>query len=221
MIQSENLIKLIKNDTQSNLNFYKNLVQESQLDSKEIVETASRIRKAFDLENTKSKNQENPKFSFFSYKALKTQKNFTNVENTSYHTETKITPKIQIFNQRYIPKIEYLTKKSHQNVNNFNLFNNDNMIFNPSSNSFSSETTAIDKDSSKKVEQRTKIIRNDIDYDNKIKPLFFMNRYVEYSYQDKGDNLYESGDLFRHLFEKKLREIKIKKYTLLNKIQFI
>ena len=208
MIQSENLIKLIKNDTQSNLNFYKNLVQESQLDSKEIVETASRIRKAFDLENTKSKNQENPKFSFFSYKALKTQKNFTNVENTSYHTETKITPKIQIFNQRYIPKIEYLTKKSHQNVNNFNLFNNDNMIFNPSSNSFSSETTAIDKDSSKKVEQRTKIIRNDIDYDNKIKPLFFMNRYVEYSYQDKGDYLYENGDLFRHLFEKKIKKDK-------------
>ena len=208
MIQSENLIKLIKNDTQSNLNFYKNLVQESQLDSKEIVETASRIRKAFDLENTKSKNQENPKFSFFSYKALKTQKNFTNVENTSYHTETKITPKIQIFNQRYIPKIEYLTKKSHQNVNNFNLFNNDNMIFNPSSNSFSSETTAIDKDSSKKVEQRTKIISNDIDYDNKIKPLFFMNRYVEYSYQDKGDYLYENGDLFRHLFEKKIKKDK-------------
>ena len=208
MIQSENLIKLIKNDTQSNLNFYKNLVQESQLDSKEIVETASRIRKAFDLENTKSKNQENPKFSFFSYKALKTQKNFTNVENTSYHAETKITPKIQIFNQRYIPKIEYLTKKSHQNVNNFNLFNNDNMIFNPSSNSFSSETTAIDKDSSKKVEQRTKIIRNDIDYDNKIKPLFFMNRYVEYSYQDKGDYLYENGDLFRHLFEKKIKKDK-------------
>ena len=208
MIQSENLIKLIKNDTQSNLNFYKNLVQESQLDSKEIVETASRIRKAFDLENTKSKNQENPKFSFFSYKALKTQKNFTNVENTSYHTETKITPKIHIFNQRYIPKIEYLTKKSHQNVNNFNLFNNDNMIFNPSSNSFSSETTAIDKDSSKKVEQRTKIIRNDIDYDNKIKPLFFMNRYVEYSYQDKGDYLYENGDLFRHLFEKKIKKDK-------------
>lgn len=208
MIQSENLIKLIKNDTQSNLNFYKNLVQESQLDSKEIVETASRIRKAFDLENTKSKNQENPKFSFFSYKALKTQKNFTNVENTSYHTETKITPKIQIFNQRYIPKVEYLTKKSHQNVNNFNLFNYDNMIFNPSSNSFSSETTAIDKDSNKKVEQRTKIIRNDIDYDNKIKQLFFMNRYVEYSYQDKGDYLYENGDLFRHLFEKKIKKDK-------------
>ena len=58
--------------------------------------------------------------------------------------------------------------------------------------------------SEKKGEQRSKIARNNIDYDTKIKPLFFMNRYVEYSYQDKGDNLYENGDLFRNLFEKKI-----------------
>ena len=62
------------------------------------------------------------------------------------------------------------------------------MKFQPISNHISVESTNYDKDSEKKGEQRSKIVRNNIDYDTKIKPLFFMNRYVEYSYQDKGDN---------------------------------
>ena len=205
MIQSENLIKLIKNDTQSNLNFYKNLVQESKQDSKELVEAASRIRKAIDIESSKSKQQiqDSQKFSNYAYKVFQAQKNTTNPEITGYHKEGKSSPRIQIFNQRYIPKYEHFTKKPQQYDNVFSLYNTENQTFNPTPNYLSTDNTSIDKESIKKGEQRTKIKRNDIDYDNKIKPLFFMNRYVEYSYQDKGDNLYENGDLFRHLFESK------------------
>ena len=54
MIQNENLIKLIKNETQSNLNFYKNLVKESKIESKELIETASKIRKVLDNKQKKS-----------------------------------------------------------------------------------------------------------------------------------------------------------------------
>ena len=206
MIQSENLIKLIKNDTQSNLNFYKNLVQESKHDSKELVETASHIRKAIEMENSKSKlqNQDNPKFSNYAYKVFQAQKNLSNPDITGYHKEGKSSPRIQIFNQRYVPRYEYFAKKPQQYDNVFSLYNSENQTFNPNPNFLSTENTSIDKDSVKKGEQRTKIKRNDIDYDNKIKHLFFMNRYVEYSYQDKGDNLYENGDLLRHLFEYKI-----------------
>ena len=206
MIQSENLIKLIKNDTQTNLNFYKNLVQESKHDSKELIEAASQIRKAIDIESSKSKlqNQDNQKFSNYAYKVFQAQKNLSNPDITGYHKEGKSSPRIQIFNQRYIPRYDHYTKKTQQYDNVFSLYNIDNQEFNPIPNYLSTENTSNDKESTKKVEQRTKIKRNDIDYDNKIKPLFFMNRYVEYSYQDKGDNLYENGDLLRHLFEYKL-----------------
>ena len=206
MIQSENLIKLIKNDTQSNLNFYKNLLLESNQDSKELVETASRIRKNLDLGKRKSKNQ-NQEVSNFSRtinKDLRANRHFTNIENSNLRKEGRTNPKIQIFNQRYVNKFDYGTKKSQKYDNVFSSYNNENMKFQPVSNHISVESTNYDKDSEKKGEQRSKIVRNNIDYDTKIKPLFFMNRYVEYSYQDKGDNLYESGDLFRNLFEKKI-----------------
>ena len=206
MIQSENLIKLIKNDTQSNLNFYKNLLLESNQDSKELVETASRIRKNLDLGKRKSKNQ-NQEVSNFSRtinKDLRANRHFTNIENSNLRKEGRTNPKIQIFNQRYVNKFDYNTKKSQKYDNVFSSYNNENMKFQPVSNHITVESTNYDKDSEKKGEQRSKIVRNNIDYDTKIKPLFFMNRYVEYSYQDKGDNLYESGDLFRNLFEKKI-----------------
>ena len=187
MIQSENLIKLIKNDTQSNLNFYKNLLLESNQDSKELVETASRIRKNLDLGKRKSKNQ-NQEVSNFSRtinKDLRANRHFTNIENSNLRKEGRTNPKIQIFNQRYVNKFDYSTKKSQKYDNVFSSYNNENMKFQPISNHISVESTNYDKDSEKKGEQRSKIVRNNIDYDTKIKPLFFMNRYVEYSYQDK------------------------------------
>ena len=210
MLQSENLIKLIKNETQSNLKFYKKLVQESQVDSKEIMDTASKLKKAIDIESSKSKipNQDPLKYSNYSYKALKTQKKNSNVDNISYQPEGKSTPKIQIFNQRYIPKMEFLPKKTQQYDNIFSLYNNENIEFNPTPNYSTTDSSNIDKDSTKKGEQKTKIVRNDIDYDTKIKPLFFMNRYVEYCYKDSGDNLYEHGDLLRNLFEAKIKKDK-------------
>ena len=207
MIQSENLIKLIKNDTQSNLNFYKNLLLESNQDSRELVETASKIRKALDLGKRKSKNQ-NQEVSNFSRALNKdlrgANRHFTNFDNANIRKEGRSNPKIQIYNQKYVTKFDYISKKSQKYDNVFSSYNNDNMSFQPVSNYGSSESTNYDKDSEKKGEQRSKIARNNIDYDTKIKPLFFMNRYVEYSYQDKGDNLYENGDLFRNLFEKKI-----------------
>ena len=210
MIQSENLIKIIKNDTQSNLNFYKNLLHESNQDSRELVETASRIRKTLDFGQRKSKNQ-NQDMSTFSRvlnRDLRSTRNFTNIDNISLKKEGSSNPKIQIFNQKYVPKLDYNSKKSQRYDSVYFSYNNDNMSFQPKSNYIEPEATNLDKDSEKKGEQRAKIIRNDIDYDTKLKPLFFMNRYVEYSYQDKGDNLYESGDLFRHLFEKKIKRDK-------------
>ena len=210
MIQSENLIKIIKNDTQSNLNFYKNLLHESNQDSRELVETASRIRKTLDFGQRKSKNQNQDMSTFpkFISRDYRSTRNFTNADNLSLKKDGRSNPKILIFNQKYVPKMEYFSKKSQRYDSVYYSYNNDNMAFQPKSNYIETEATSLDKDSEKKGEQRAKIIRNDIDYDTKLKPLFFMNRYVEYSYQDKGDNLYESGDLFRHLFEKKIKRDK-------------
>ena len=210
MIQSENLIKLIKNDTQSNLNFYKNLLQEKSQDPKELVETASKIRKVLDFGQRRSKiqNQDMSTYSKYLKNDLKSTKIFTNIDNISLKKEGKSNPKIQIYNQRFVPKNGFISKKSQKYENIYNSYNSDHMIFHPISNDTSTEATNYDKDSDRKGEQKSKIIRNDIDYDNKIKPLFFMNRYVEYSYQDKGDNLYESGDLFRQLYEKKVKKEK-------------
>ena len=210
MLQSENLIKLIKNETQSNLNFYKNLLPGSNQDSKELIETASRIRKVLDFGQRKSKNQNQDPSTFPKYlkNELRSTKHFTNIDNASLKKDVTTNPKIQIFNQRYVQKNEFITKKSQKYDNIFSTYNNENIIFHPITNDTSTEVTNYDKDSDRKGEQKSKIVRNDIDYDNKIKPLFFMNRYVEYSYQDKGDNLYESGDLFRQLYEKKIKRDK-------------
>ena len=208
MIQNENLIKLIKNETQSNLNFYKNLVKESKIESKELIETASKIRKVLDNKQKKSKNnnQDFSNFSKFSKQEPKNQKNYPNADNASLRKEIKPTPKLQIYNQKYFQKNEFFYKKFPKIDNIFSSYNNENLTFYPSSNYTTTDESNFGKDLSKKGEQRTKIIRNDIDYDTKIKQLFFMNRYLEYSYQDKGDNLYETGDLFRYLYQQTIKQ---------------
>ena len=152
MIQSENLIKIIKNDTQSNLNFYKNLLNESNQDSRELVETASRIRKTLDFGQRKSKNQ-NQDMSTFSRvlnRDLRSTRNFTNIDNISLKKEGSSNPKIQIFNQKYVPKLDYNSKKSQRYDSVYFSYNNDNMSFQPKSNYIETEATSLDKDSEKK-----------------------------------------------------------------------
>ena len=206
MIQNENLIKLIKKDTQNSLNFYKNLVQDSFLNSKDLVEKASDVRERLNSGQKINKNQpqEIPNFSKQIKQEIKNQKNLQSIEKTSFRKDAKTTPKIQIFNQRVKSDAKRLPKS--QGVLSF--YDSDNSTFFPVSNILSTDTTSTTDEAVKKAEQRTKIVRNNIDYDSKIKPLFFTNRYVEYSYQDRGDNLYEDGDLFRYLFDKKMKKDK-------------
>ena len=112
MIQSENLIKLIKNDTQSNLNFYKNLLQEKSQDPKELVETASKIRKVLDFGQRRSKiqNQDMSTYSKYLKNDLKSTKIFTNIDNISLKKEGKSNPKIQIYVQmNVLPVIIHIT----------------------------------------------------------------------------------------------------------------
>ena len=207
MIQNENLIKLIKKDTRNSLNFYKNLVQESLLNSKDLVEKATDVREKLNSGQKVNKNQpqEIPNIAKQIKQEIKNQKTLQNLEKISFRKEAKSTPKIQIFNQR-INKNENKRPPKLQGILSF--FDSENLTFYPSSNILTTESTNVNDEASKKAEQRTKIVRNNIDYDNKIKPLFFTNRYVEYSYQDRGDNLYEDGDLFRYLFEKKMKKEK-------------
>ena len=206
MIQNENLIKLIKKDTQNNLDFYKNLVQDNLLNSKDLVEKATDVREKLNFGQKINKNQpqEIPNFAKQLKEEIKNQKILQNMEKTSFRKDAKSTPKIQIFNQR----IKNENKRQPKNQGILSYYDSENLTYYPVSNYLSSESTNAIEESSKKVEQRTKIVRNNIDYDNKIKQLFFTNRYVEYSYQDKGDNLYENGDLFRYLFEKKMKKDK-------------
>ena len=211
MTQNENLIKLIKKDTRASLDFYKNLVQDSILNSKDLVEKATDVREKLNCGQKVNKNlqQEMPDISKQIKIEIKNQKTFQNIEKASFRKEGKFTPKIQIFNQRIINKNEGSSKRPPKNQGILSLYDTENLTFYPIPNYVSTESTnANEENTPKKTEQRTKIIRNNIDYDNKIKPLFFTNRYVEYSYQDKGDNLYENGDLFRYLFEKKIKREK-------------
>ena len=113
MIQSENLIKLIKNDTQSNLNFYKNLLQEKSQDPKELVETASKIRKVLDFGQRRSKiqNQDMSTYSKYLKNDLKSTKIFTNIDNISLKKEGKSNPTIHINNQRLVPINGFISKR--------------------------------------------------------------------------------------------------------------
>ena len=43
--------------------------------------------------------------------------------------------------------------------------------------------------------------RNNVNYDKKLDPFFFTNRYIEYEYEDKGDKLYDENEVMRNLFE--------------------
>ena len=152
----------------------------------------------------KNMPQEIPDLTKQIKKEINNQKTIQTVEKTSFRKEAKFSPKIQIFNQRALNKSETNSKRPPKNQGILSLYDHENLTFYPIPNSLSTESTNNNEESdAKKNEQRAKIIRNNIDYDNKIKPLFFTNRYVEYSYQDKGDNLYEDGDLLRYLFEKK------------------
>ena len=209
MIPNENLIKLIKKETQNSLDFYRNIVQESLLNSKDLVEKATEIREKLNFGQKTNKNQplEIPTIAKQIKQEIKNQKLIQNMEKTSFRKEAKTTPKIQIFNQRIAPKNESNIKRPPKNQGILSYYNSENLTFYPTS-SLASESTNANEEISKKAEQRTKIVRNNIDYDNKLKTLFFTNRYVEYSYQDKGDNLYENGDLFRYLFEKKIKKEK-------------
>ena len=56
MIQNENLIKLIKKDIQNNLDFYKNLVQDNLLNSKDLVEKATDVREKLNFGQKINKN---------------------------------------------------------------------------------------------------------------------------------------------------------------------
>ena len=206
MIQNDNLIKLIKKDTRNSLNFYRNLVQDSYLNSKDLVEKATDIRERLSSEQKINKNlpQEIPNFSRQIKQEIKNQKNIQSIEKTTFRKDAKTTPKIQIFNQR----VKAETKRHSKNQGVLSFYDSENLTFYPASNILATDSTSTNDDVVKKAEQRTKIVRNNIDYDSKIKPLFFTNRYVEYSYQDRGDNLYEDGDLFRYLFEKKMKKEK-------------
>ena len=211
MTQNENLIKLIKKDTRKSLDFYKNLVQESLLNSKDLVEKATDVREKLNCGQKVNKNipQEIPDLTKQIKKEINNQKTIQTVEKTSFRKEAKFSPKIQIFNQRALNKSETNSKRPPKNQGILSLYDHENLTFYPIPNSLSTESTNNNEESeAKKNEQRAKIVRNNIDYDNKIKPLFFTNRYVEYSYQDKGDNLYEDGDLLRYLFEKKIKKEK-------------
>ena len=211
MTQNENLIKKKKKDTRKSLDFYKNLVQESLLNSKDLVEKATDVREKLNCGQKVNKNipQEIPDLSKQIKKEISNQKTVQTIEKTSFRKEAKFSPKIQIFNQRALNKSETNSKRPPKNQGILSLYDHENLTFYPIPNSLSTESTNNNEESdAKKNEQRAKIIRNNIDYDNKIKPLFFTNRYVEYSYQDKGDNLYEDGDLLRYLFEKKIKKEK-------------
>ena len=210
MIQNENLINLIKKDTQNSLDFYRNLVQESLLNSRDLVEKATEVRDKLNFGQKTNKNQtmEIPNIAKQIKQEIKNQKMLQSMEKTSFRKEAKSTPKIQIFNQRIPSKNETNIKRIPKNQGILSYYNSENLTFYPTSNYLETESTNVPEETSKKNEQRTKIVRNNIDYDNKLKPLFFTNRYVEYSYQDKGDNLYENGDLFRYLFEKKIKKEK-------------
>ena len=209
MIQNENLIKLIKKDAQNSLDFYRNIVQDSFINNKDLVEKSTEVREKLNFGQKINKNQpqEIPNIAKQIKQEIKNQKILQNIEKNSFRKEAKSNPKIQIFNQRISNK-ERNMKRQPKNQGILSYYNSDNLTFYPTSNYLSTESTNINEEVSKKNEQRTKIVRNNIDYDNNIKPLFFANRYVEYSYQDKGDNLYENGDLFRYLFEKKIKKEK-------------
>ena len=211
MIQNENLIKLIKKDTKDNLNFYKNLVHDSYLNSKDLVEKATEVREKinFGQKTNKNPHQEIPNIAKQIKQEIKNQKALQSMEKNSFRKDSKYMPKIQIFNQRLTNKIENNLKRTPKNQGILSFYNSENLAFHPASTSVSTEgMNSVEEATKKPPEQRNKIIRNNIDYDNKIKSLFFTNRYVEYSYQDKGDNLYENGDLFRYLFEKKMKKDK-------------
>ena len=89
-------------------------------------------------------------------KDLRANRHFTNIENSNLRKEGRTNPKIQIFNQRYVNKFDYSTKKSQKYDNVFSSYNNENMKFQPISNHISVESTNYDKDSEKKGEQRSK-----------------------------------------------------------------
>ena len=143
----------------------------------------------------------------------KNQRIISKYDPKDFRKENNYVPKLRINKISKIKKEENISKKKYikSTKNNYkgimSLYNSETL--HPISNYIEEKNISL-KENLKNDEEapRTKIIRNNIDYDNVMKPLFFANSYLEYSYQDKGDNLYDDGDLFRFLFAKKKKKDK-------------
>ena len=220
MSQNDNLNNLLRNGAKNYLNMYSKVIPETKLTIKDLVEKAAEIEKKI-ISNKKNTEQiEVPITNRVSIKKEKKehQNNSSLIINfDTFRTENPYIPKIRINRQK--DKKEIIIRESRRSsisslqgniptfqgimsiyptqdffpIENYDDNNNNDSI---NSNSFLKK---------KNTDHKSKKPHNNIDYEYKINPLFFTNRYIEYIYEDKGDKLYEESDLIRNLFEKKVK----------------
>jgi len=220
MSQNDNLNNLLRDGAKNYLNMYSKVIPETKLTIKDLVEKAAEIEKKIISNRKNTEQAEVPLTNRLSIKKEKKEhlnNNSLIINFDTFRTENPYIPKIRINRQK--DKKEIIFRESRRssvsslqgNIPTFQgimsiypsqdffpIENYDNLNNNDSNNS----NSFLKK---KNTEHKSKKPHNNIDYEYKINPLFFTNRYIEYIYEDKGDKLYEESDLIRNLFEKKVK----------------
>ena len=211
MEQNENLSNLIKKEANTSLIFYNKIIPETKLTVKDLIDKASEIEKKLsnnknnldssenELIHSNSKHRETINNS---YNNNNNNKNNQYIEYDQFRKQNNFIPKIHIHRN----KEKTIINKDDIKYSFLNMFaNENNTVFHPKNYS-----CIDDKNNNENVsninnnEENNKINRNKTNYISN-NPLFYTNRYIEYIYEDKGDNLYHEGDLIKNLFEKNVK----------------
>ena len=178
---------LLKNNAKSIVDNYKKVISETKLTINELVKKASEVEKLLNSNNNEAND--------ISADIQESNKDIGIKENKRRDTEFI---KFDNFRQvnGYIPKIHinkhkdktlistYTSDKSYGGVMSF----------------FEKQDAFIPKNYDIKDEEfnfsilKTNEQPNETDYDYKIKPQFFTNRYIEYLYEDRADIIYKDND---------------------------
>ena len=217
MSQNDNLNNLLRQDAKNYLNMYTKVIPETKLTIKDLVDKAAEIEKKLITSKTNNEQIEIRDSNRLSIKKEKKEHGnstiFINFD--TFRTENPYVPKIRINRQK--DKKEIIIRESRRSsisslqgtiptfqgimsiYPTYDFFPVEN--YSDNSNDSLNSTAGLKK----RTDSKSKKQHNNIDYEHKINPLFFTNRYIEYVYEDKGDKLYEESDLIRNLFEKKVK----------------
>ena len=214
MNQNDNILNLMKNTTQNSLSCYNKVIPETSLTLEQLIEKVSEIDKK--ITSNKSNLSDVGTDIRFSEKvaALNQPKNGNTqyIDFDAFRKDNPYIPRLMLNRQR-VKKVKKKKNEKEEIKEKFrglmSYYEFKNLSFNLTRNKNEKEMEMKGGEKSEQKNDQGRERRNLKNYDKSLDPFFFTNRYIEYIYNDKGEDKYEESGIIRYLFEKNPNKTKI------------